>query len=233
MKNFYIKDIDCLIPGYNAKEHGTLMSSEEMVSGLKSFDSDISGKPFDINFVKDNIGIESLSLTNKTIEFIRKNRNKEFQKGEIFALAQTQENDDLYELLNNEKEYGIGRIGYLDTKTDVSNFIEICKSKLNTPCIRYVGDLNSEIKKVALCSGSGAFLIKKAKSLGADVLVTGDLKYHDAILASSLRLNVIDAGHFPTEYIMVEEMEKVLTDEFNAQGVHLIKYEQRDPFIYI
>ena len=99
MKNFYIKDIDCLIPGYNAKEHGTLMSSEEMVSGLKSFDSDISGKPFDINFVKDNIGIESLSLTNKTIEFIRKNRNKEFQKGEIFALAQTQENDDLYELL--------------------------------------------------------------------------------------------------------------------------------------
>ncbi len=99
MNNFYIKDIDCLIPGFNAKEHGILMDSEEMMAGMKSINDNITGKPFDISFVKNNIGIESLSLTNKTATFIRKNRNKDIQKSEFYALSQSQENDDLYDLL--------------------------------------------------------------------------------------------------------------------------------------
>ncbi len=99
MKNVFIKDIDCLIPGFNAKEHGILMDSEEMIAGMKSDSENINDKPFDISFVKNNIGIESLSLTNKTAGFIRKNRNKDIQKSEFYALSQSQENDDLYDLL--------------------------------------------------------------------------------------------------------------------------------------
>ncbi len=63
---------------------------------------------------------------------------------------------------------------------------------------------------MALCSGSGASLLRDAARSGADVLVTGDVKYHEARDAEDLGLALIDAGHFPTEIIMVHEMTERL-----------------------
>jgi len=66
--------------------------------------------------------------------------------------------------------------------------------------------------KVAVCGGSGAGLVHTAHRQGADVLVTGDVKYHDARQAEELGIALIDAGHFATERLMVEQVVNALQD---------------------
>jgi putative NIF3 family GTP cyclohydrolase 1 type 2 len=74
------------------------------------------------------------------------------------------------------------------------------------------------IKKVALCSGSGASLLREASRCGADVLVTGDVKYHDARDALDLGIALIDAGHFPSEIIMVDDVAERLGRQLSEAG---------------
>ena len=60
-----------------------------------------------------------------------------------------------------------------------------------------------EIAKVALCGGAGEDFITPALKAGADALVTADVKHHNLLLAGSLGLCLIDAGHFETENVVV------------------------------
>ena len=76
--------------------------------------------------------------------------------------------------------------------------------------IRVVGNLNDKINKVAVVTGSGADMFKKAKRSGADVLITGDMKYHDAQDALDIGMNVIDCGHFDTEDIFKDVMKRFI-----------------------
>lgn len=113
---------------------------------------------------------------------------------------------DVYPLLNEGEKQGLGRIGYLPNKVSLADFAGEIKRVLSAPPLRYVGDPSAPVSKVALCSGSGASLMREAARAGADVLVTGDVKYHDARDAEEIGIALIDAGHFHTEIIMVPEM---------------------------
>lgn len=115
---------------------------------------------------------------------------------------------DIYPLANEPKKFGIGRIGQLQTKTTLNQLCHQLKGLLSLQKVKYVGDLNTAIQKVAVCGGSGMSTLKKAHFKGADVLITGDVKYHDAQNAINLGVAVIDAGHFETEVPIV----KVITD---------------------
>ena len=86
--------------------------------------------------------------------------------------------------------------------------------------IRVIGNLNDEISKVAVVTGSGADMFKKAKKSGADVLITGDMKYHDAQDALDIGMNVIDCGHFDTEDIFKDAIS-IYLDEI--EGIEVIK----------
>lgn len=124
---------------------------------------------------------------------------------------------DVYSLLNEGEKLGMGRIGHLSDTVSLGDFVEQIKKTLPAPGLRYVGDPSARLSKVALCSGSGASLLHEAARAGADVLVTGDVKYHEARDAQDLGIVLIDAGHFPTEIIMVAEMtERIATALFAA-----------------
>ena len=123
---------------------------------------------------------------------------------------------DLYPLLNKGAKLGLGRVGRLPEQLTLAEYAERLKNILSAPSLRYVGDPNAMISKVALCSGSGASLLRDAVRVGADVLVTGDVKYHEARDAEECGLALIDAGHFPTEIIMVHEMAERLGRAFAA-----------------
>lgn len=129
---------------------------------------------------------------------------------------------DLYKLENKGKIYGLGRIGKLDSTINLKELCNNIKKKLNMSHIRVVGDLNSSIKKVAVVTGSGADMIKKAQRSGADVIITGDVKYHDAQDALDMSMNVIDCGHFDTEDIFKDVMERFLG---NIDEIEVIKSE--------
>ena len=97
-----------------------------------------------------------------------------------------------------EIQVGSGMAGVLENEMSENDFLKLIKEKLNVAAIRHSELLGRPVKKVAICGGSGAFLINDAKRCGADVYVTADLKYHDFFDADN-EILIVDAGHFETE----------------------------------
>ncbi len=128
---------------------------------------------------------------------------------------------DIYSLDNQGAVSGIGRIGYLSEEIILKDYIELLKTNLFLDKIKLVGDIKQKIKKVALCSGSGADFIKTASFKGADLLVTGDIKYHEAQLALEEGLVLIDAGHYGTEVIMKEAVTAHLKQEVSKNKLNV------------
>ena len=127
---------------------------------------------------------------------------------------------DIYKLENKGSSVGLGRISKLQESITLYKLCDIIKEKLNMDYIRVIGNLNDEISKVAVVTGSGADMFKKAKKSGADVLITGDMKYHDAQDALDIGMNVIDCGHFDTEDIFKDAIS-IYLDEI--EGIEVIK----------
>ena len=119
---------------------------------------------------------------------------------------------DIYPLSNKGQLYGYGRVGNLDESITLKDFSKIVDDKLECNDLRIYGDLNKTIKKVAVCGGSGSSFIKDAYREGADVYITGDIKYHDAQLAQELGIILLDAGHFETEKPSIYSLQKYLNE---------------------
>ncbi|BBB92808.1 MAG TPA: Nif3-like dinuclear metal center hexameric protein [Methylomusa anaerophila] len=110
---------------------------------------------------------------------------------------------DEYPLLNAGAIHGLGRIGRIAAPVSLRKFADDVKQALGIPYVVIAGDADKNITQVAVCGGSGAALIPSAAAAGADVLVTGDVKYHEAQEAVANDLAIIDAGHFPTENLVI------------------------------
>lgn len=117
---------------------------------------------------------------------------------------------DLVPLQNAVPGAGLGRIGRLEQALPLDDFVARVKAELGCQHVRLSGPEPATVSKVALCGGSGASLLHAAQRQGADVLVTGDVKYHDARQAEELGLVLIDAGHFATEILMVDAVVNAL-----------------------
>jgi len=105
---------------------------------------------------------------------------------------------DLYPLRNKMSQAGAGLIGELDEPLDETQFLIRVKNNLNIPVIRHSPFLSKTIKTVALCTGSGGFLIREAIGANADAYLTADLKYHNFFEAEN-RLLLADIGHYESE----------------------------------
>lgn len=99
---------------------------------------------------------------------------------------------------DDDIQVGSGMIGVFEKEMSETDFMNLVKDKLNVAAIRHSSLLSRPVKKVALCGGSGAFLIEDAKRCDADVYLTADVKYHDFFNADN-EILIIDAGHFETE----------------------------------
>ncbi len=143
---------------------------------------------------------------------------------------------DLYPLLNRGEETGLGRIGELPAALPLEKFAVAVKERLGASAARYVGEAAKPVRRVALCGGSGASLLREAARQGADVLVTGDVKYHEAREAEELGLAVIDAGHFATERLMIHGLKEILERELATKGytAEITAYEgESEPYSYV
>ncbi|MBP3360905.1 MAG: Nif3-like dinuclear metal center hexameric protein [Clostridia bacterium] len=121
---------------------------------------------------------------------------------------------------------GIGRLGTLPESMDIKTLCSIVKSRLNTPFVRVISGTQKSIKRVAVASGSCAEYIPLALKKGADAIVTADMKYHDSLTASEYDIYVIDAGHYPTEFVVTDIFEKLLRDT----GIELCRSNADDVF---
>lgn len=105
---------------------------------------------------------------------------------------------DLYPMANRDPGVGSGLVGEFGTAMEETAFLGKLKAVFGPPAIRHTGLRGKPVKRVALCGGSGAFLIGKAMAAGADAYVTGDVKYHEFFLPEG-QLLLADIGHFESE----------------------------------
>ncbi|NBI06995.1 Nif3-like dinuclear metal center hexameric protein [Senegalia massiliensis] len=122
---------------------------------------------------------------------------------------------DIIKLENKIKEYGIGRFGNIERIT-LKKLAEKTKQRLNIQNVRVYGSLEKNIEKIAVAGGSGADFILDAYKKGADVYITGDIKHHDAQIAKEIGLDLIDAGHFHTEKIVMDSIKKYLSSKIKS-----------------
>ncbi len=111
-------------------------------------------------------------------------------------------------------------IGELEKEITSKEFALVVKNALNCKGLRFT-DACNKVKTIAICSGSGGDYVALAKEYNADLLLTGEIKHHEILLANSMNLSIVDAGHFKTEDIVIAPLCKKLSKKFN--NVQFIK----------
>jgi dinuclear metal center YbgI/SA1388 family protein len=123
-------------------------------------------------------------------------------------------------LQNPNQELGAGMVGKLAEPMEPGNFLAFLKKSMKTDCIRHTALLDKKIEKIAICGGSGSFLLKEAIGAGADVFITGDFKYHQFFDAEG-KIVIADIGHFESEQFTVEIFEEILKEKFTNFAILL------------
>lgn len=125
---------------------------------------------------------------------------------------------DVYALENHGRKEYMGRIGHLPAPMSGEEALSYIKEKLGIPVLRYAGNPNGMVSRIAVLGGAGSEFAALAKAKGADLYLTGDLKYHEAQDASRLGLLIADGGHFYTERIIVPALAKRLRKHAAEHG---------------
>ncbi|HXB05732.1 MAG TPA: Nif3-like dinuclear metal center hexameric protein [Puia sp.] len=125
---------------------------------------------------------------------------------------------DLVPLANVHPGVGSGLIGELAVEMGEREFLELVRQAFGVPVVRHTRLTGRPVKRVAVCGGSGSFLISKALSAGANFYVTSDVKYHEFFDAND-QLVVADIGHFESEQFTVELLFEVLREKFRNFAV--------------
>lgn len=108
--------------------------------------------------------------------------------------------------------YGIGRAGVVQEQT-LADFLLTVKTALGCDGLRYA-DAGKPVRKIAVGGGACSDMVPLAIKLGCDTFVTSDVKYNGFIDAKDAGVNLIDAGHYQTEQVVVDYLVQLLSEEF-------------------
>lgn len=131
-----------------------------------------------------------------------------------------------------ENPLSVGRVGYCRPVCALSEFLPRVCCALDAKFLRYI-DVNRPVNKVAVGSGSGGELWKHALDAGCDTLVSGDVKYSHFQPASEMGLNLIDAGHFPSENVICRPLARRISRAFPALEVAISERHRDCIGIYV
>lgn len=137
---------------------------------------------------------------------------------------------DIYALDNKLSTVGSGMIGWLEIEMDAAEFLNFVKLKMHVTVIRHTAPLAKKIKKVAVCGGSGSFLLGNAIAAGADAFITADFKYHEFFDADG-KLMITDIGHFESEQFTSDLLKDIVLKKFPDLRVYLTE-EITNPIHY-
>ena len=120
---------------------------------------------------------------------------------------------DIVEIENNLASIGSGMIGKLPRAMNSLKFLSFLKKQMNASCIKHTVLLDKKIKKVAVCGGSGGFLLSHAIRQQADIFITADYKYHEFFDANG-QIIIADIGHYESEQFTNELLYGLLKQKF-------------------
>ncbi len=114
---------------------------------------------------------------------------------------------------------GAGIVGYFSAPVTENQFLHLLKDLMKTSVIRHTGLINKPIQKVAVCGGSGSFLLEDAMKAGVQALVTSDIKYHNFFDADGALL-VCDIGHYESEQFTINLLQELISVNFTTFAAH-------------
>jgi dinuclear metal center YbgI/SA1388 family protein len=129
---------------------------------------------------------------------------------------------EVLEERNDLEEGGLGRIGDLSEPANLGEVTERIKGILGAEKVRVVGRRDRRIERVAVVGGAGGGMVDLALKKGAQLLITGDVRHHEALEAEALGLALIDAGHFQTEKTALKSFAHHLRNRFSEQNMDVI-----------
>jgi dinuclear metal center YbgI/SA1388 family protein len=183
--------------------------------GIGTFKPGFAANPFD-----GEIGKRSEVREVKT-EYLVENSKMRNVLAALFANHPYEEIAyDIVPIENENKYEGAGMIGELDEEISQIDFINKVKELFQCDSIRTTKTQHNSIRKVALCGGSGSFLIQKAKIQKADVYITSDVKYHEFFDADN-QILLMDIGHYESEQYTKHLIADILKKNFTKFAIHL------------
>lgn len=117
---------------------------------------------------------------------------------------------------------GSGMVGRLPEPLDFPAFSDLLVSRLELPGLKHTKVVHEKIEKVALCGGSGRFLLEDAIATGAQAYVSADFKYHEYFEAND-QIIVFDVGHFESEKFTIELLHHLITGKFSTFAAYCTK----------
>ncbi len=178
------------------------------VSGTGSFRAGIEARPF--KGEKGRVHFEN-EIRFETVLF------PHLRNRVIRALLDSHPYEEVaYDLITLENEYpdaGAGRIGKLKEALSEMDFLSFVSGVFGTEGLRHSALTGKKISRVALCGGSGSFLLREAVAGGADAFITGDIKYHTWFDTEN-KILLIDTGHFESEKFSAEILYDIINKKF-------------------
>ena len=126
---------------------------------------------------------------------------------------------DIYPLANSWSQVGAGVIASLPEPIDEKEFLLKVKNIFQVGSVKHSKLRGKSIQKVALCGGSGAFLLQQAIGAGADIFISAEIKYHDYFGNDDLIL-MADIGHYESEQYTKELFYSIIKDKFPTFALH-------------
>jgi dinuclear metal center YbgI/SA1388 family protein len=137
---------------------------------------------------------------------------------------------DIYPIEVPNPEVGSGMMGEFEKALSEKDFLAHLKKNMKLSCIRYTPFTGKKVKKVAICGGSGSFLLPNAINSGADAFVTADFKYHQFFDAEG-KILITDIGHYESEQFTPEILLELLKEKFTTFAT-LISKTSTNPVNY-
>ena len=138
---------------------------------------------------------------------------------------------DIYSIENSHPKIGSGLIGELKEEENEKEFLQRIKKIFNCESIRHTALLGKKVKRIAVCGGSGSFLLNPAISSGADIFISADFKYHQFFDADN-KIVIADIGHYESEQFTTEIFYDVIQEKLPKFAVRLTK-KNSNPINYL
>jgi dinuclear metal center YbgI/SA1388 family protein len=121
-----------------------------------------------------------------------------------------------------DEDFGSGILGEICHPMKLPEILAHIKHCLPTPVIRFAGNINRDIQKIAVCGGAGSFLLKAAISKKADLFLSSDFKYHEFFDADK-DIIIADIGHYESEQFTSELIFDILSQNFDNFALRCTK----------
>lgn len=201
-----------------ANGHNVVVAHHPIVfSGLKSFTGANYIERTIIKAIKNDVAIYSIHTN---LDNVYEN-GVNAKMAEKLGLVDTKILAPKFPEVN---DIGAGMVGDLQEGMDRETFLAHVKKSMGAACVKYTKWLKPSVSKIAICGGSGSFLLDQAIAEKCDVLITSDFKYHQFFDADE-KIVILDIGHYETEQFTIDLLVQIITDKFSNFAAHYTKVD--------